>query len=187
MEIPRTVAKWRTLCAAAQMFVLADENLVEQAHMAVAGASTHYAGHPMIPEVVCLCGSTRHLAAFLDWQRILTMNGSVVVTIGCVLSGKDSDQAEAGVLLDELHKRKIDLADMVLILDIGGYMGSSTTSECEYALSQEKTVVRVSEAYPEYECPDLEAVLKRTFSIRASVTYDEDEGCHMPSLEVVRG
>jgi hypothetical protein len=40
---------------------------------------------------------------------------------------------ELKVRLDELHKRKIDLADEVLILNVGGYLGESTRSELAYA------------------------------------------------------
>ena len=45
-------------------------------------------------------------------------------------------QAEAeGVkdVLDELHLRKIDLADRVLVVDVGGYIGESTRAEIDYA------------------------------------------------------
>jgi cell division protein FtsB len=42
--------------------------------------------------------------------------------------------------LDELHKRKIDLADEVLILNVGGYIGESTKSELEYARANGKTI-----------------------------------------------
>lgn len=36
--------------------------------------------------------------------------------------------------LDELHKRKIDLADEVFVLNVGGYIGKSTQSEIAYAV-----------------------------------------------------
>ena len=36
-------------------------------------------------------------------------------------------------MLDELHLRKIDLADTVWILNVGGYIGESTRKELEYA------------------------------------------------------
>lgn len=51
--------------------------------------------------------------------------------------GHDSEQK---VLLDELHKRKIDVADRVLVLNVGGYIGSSTRSEIEYAEWFEKPI-----------------------------------------------
>ena len=38
-------------------------------------------------------------------------------------------------MLDELHKRKIDLADRVLVLNVGGYIGDSTRSEIEHERS----------------------------------------------------
>jgi hypothetical protein len=43
-------------------------------------------------------------------------------------------------LFDELHKRKIDLADEVMVLNVGGYIGDSTRSEIEYAVKTGKTV-----------------------------------------------
>ena len=42
--------------------------------------------------------------------------------------------------LDELHLRKIDLADEVFILNVGGYIGDSTRSELDYARAQGKPV-----------------------------------------------
>lgn len=42
--------------------------------------------------------------------------------------------------LDELHKRKIDLADEILMLNVGGYLGSSTRSEIEHVISVGKTI-----------------------------------------------
>ena len=43
-------------------------------------------------------------------------------------------------MLDELHKRKIDLADEILVLNVGGYIGESTRSEIEYAKAHNKTI-----------------------------------------------
>lgn len=48
--------------------------------------------------------------------------------------------AEQKIALDELHKRKIDLADEVLVLNVGGYIGDSTRSEIEYAKVHGKPV-----------------------------------------------
>jgi hypothetical protein len=47
---------------------------------------------------------------------------------------------EQKIQLDELHKRKIDLADEVLVLNVGGYIGSSTRSEIEYAIAHNKPI-----------------------------------------------
>jgi hypothetical protein len=42
--------------------------------------------------------------------------------------------------LDALHLRKIDLADEVLILNVGGYIGESTSRELDYAIRHNKVV-----------------------------------------------
>lgn len=100
------------------------------------------------PEIVVLCGSTRFYDAFQEANYNLTMAGKIVLSVGFYPHSKaihghgegvghDSPEKDA---LDELHKRKIDLADRVLVLNIGGYIGSSTRSEIEYALAHSKPV-----------------------------------------------
>jgi len=36
-------------------------------------------------------------------------------------------------MLDDMHKRKIDMADSIFVINVGGYIGESTRSEIEYA------------------------------------------------------
>ena len=43
-------------------------------------------------------------------------------------------------MLDDMHKRKIDLADEIFVINAGGYIGPSTGSEIEYALKANKPV-----------------------------------------------
>ena len=96
---------------------------------------------PGRPTITVLCGSTRFGEAFREANLRETMAGRIVLSIGCDLRSDHelwSDKSEAEVEqiktnLDALHKRKIDLADEVLILNVGGYIGSSTRSELEYA------------------------------------------------------
>jgi len=44
-------------------------------------------------------------------------------------------------MLDNMHKRKIDMADAIYVINVGGYIGESTRSEIEYATKQGKTVM----------------------------------------------
>ena len=99
------------------------------------------------PKIICLCGSTRfiHQFAVLQWE--LEKDG--YITLGLHLlpdnyPGVTADHmAETeGVKeqMDELHKRKIDLCDQVLVLNIGGYIGESTRSEIDYAIAHGKPV-----------------------------------------------
>lgn len=95
--------------------------------------------------IVCLCGSTRFMETFFDEGWRLTLEGKIVLSVGVWRKGP-ADHAgewiseEVKHRLDELHKRKIDLADEVLILNVGGYIGESTRSEIEYAKQQGKPI-----------------------------------------------
>ena len=112
------------------------------------------------PTITVLCGSTRFYDVFREQNLRLTLAGHIVLSIGCDTKS-DSDLITAGEMdvtedlksrLDELHKRKIDLADEVLVVsDASGYYGESTRSEIEYARAQCKPVhflVDVDEEVP---------------------------------------
>ena len=51
-------------------------------------------------------------------------------------------------MLDDMHKRNIDMADGIFVINGGGYIGESTRSEIEYALSQGKTVNYLEKVEP---------------------------------------
>lgn len=100
----------------------------------------------MKPQIVCLCGSTRFMEAFQKANLDFTLEGKIVLSVGCNTKS-DSDLMAMGQLteekkrmLDELHKRKIDLCDLVFVLNVGGYIGSSTASEIMYAKEHGKPV-----------------------------------------------
>lgn len=94
------------------------------------------------PRIVCLCGSTRFYEAFQQANYDLTMAGQIVLTVGCdtKLGPGLGITDEQKVQLDELHKRKIDLADRVFVLNVHGYIGESTRSEIDYATAHGKPV-----------------------------------------------
>ncbi len=93
------------------------------------------------PPVVTLCGSTRFVDYFNHWRKELTFRGEIVLSIELVIpqthqqDPQHSDYATK-LMLDELHKRKIDLSDYIFVLNVGGYIGDSTRSEIEYAESK---------------------------------------------------
>ena len=43
-------------------------------------------------------------------------------------------------MLDDMHKRKIDMADEIYVINVGGYIGDSTRSEIQYAEEHGKPV-----------------------------------------------
>ena len=100
------------------------------------------------PKIVCLCGSVRFSEEFRKANSTETLAGNIVLSIGCNMK---TDTETFGNLsqdelndikckLDELHKRKIDLADEILVLNVDGYIGDSTRSEIQYAIAHNKPI-----------------------------------------------
>ncbi len=88
-----------------------------------------------LPPIVVLCGSLRFARAWKEETRRLTLEGKIVLGVGC-----QGHTPEEKARLDALHFRKIDLADEVRILNVGGYIGDSTTNELMYAIASGKPV-----------------------------------------------
>ncbi len=90
-------------------------------------------------KVVTLCGSTKFKDDFMRVQKELTLQGYIVISVGLFgHSGNNEVWAEdTKEMLDDMHKRKIDMADEIYIINKNGYIGSSTGSEIEYAKSKE--------------------------------------------------
>ena len=89
------------------------------------------------PEIVCSCGSTRFVDEMRAANRDLTFSGVIVVAPGEANELITNDQKTA---LDALHLRKIDLADRVLVVNPGGYVGESTSREIAYAQATGKPI-----------------------------------------------
>ena len=99
--------------------------------------------------VITLCGSTRFKKEFMEAQKRLTLKGNIVISVG--LFGHSGDEevwdgmdegtlSKTKAMLDDMHKRKIDMADEIFVINVGGYIGESTKSEIEYAISHGKKV-----------------------------------------------
>lgn len=100
-------------------------------------------------KVVTLCGSTRFRDEFMAAQKKLTLQGYIVISVGLFGHSGDNEvweNMDEGTLtktkemLDDMHKRKIDMADEIFVINVGGYIGSSTRSEIEYAEKEGKPV-----------------------------------------------
>lgn len=100
-------------------------------------------------KVITLCGSTRFKDAFMQTQKKLTLEGNIVISVGLFGHSGDSEvwegmsedtRTKTKIMLDDMHKRKIDMADEIFVINVGGYIGSSTRSEIEYAHATGKPV-----------------------------------------------
>lgn len=88
-------------------------------------------------EIVCLCGSARFADEFRAVAQALALTGVIVVAPADL---EHPPTAAEKAVLDALHLRKIDLADRVLVVNPGGYLGESTRREIAYARSRGKPV-----------------------------------------------
>jgi hypothetical protein len=93
-------------------------------------------------KVITLCGSTKFKDEFIAEQKRLTLEGYIVISVGLFGHSGDSEawSDDTKIMLDDMHKRKIDMADEIFVINVGGYIGSSTRSEIEYAIKTNKVV-----------------------------------------------
>lgn len=92
--------------------------------------------------VITLCGSTRFKEQFIEAQKRLTLEGNIVISVGLFGHSGDNEVWNEGTkeMLDDMHKRKIDMADEIFVINVGGYIGQSTRSEIKYAKAHGKKV-----------------------------------------------
>ena len=111
--------------------------------------------------IITLCGSTRFKDEFMEAQKRLTLEGNIVISVGLFGHSGDNEvweNMDEGTLtrtkemLDDMHKRKIDMADAIYVINEDGYIGGSTRGEIRYAASQGKEI-RYLEAPAELRCP----------------------------------
>ena len=100
-------------------------------------------------KLITLCGSSRFKEDFFKVQKDLTLKGNIVISLGLFGHSGDNEvweNMDEGTLtntkkmLDDMHKRKIDMADEIFVVNVGGYIGESTKSEIEYAKIHGKKV-----------------------------------------------
>jgi len=93
-------------------------------------------------KIITLCGSTKFRDEFIAEQKRLTLEGNIVISVGLFGHSGDNEVWSETIkeMLDDMHKRKIDLADEIFVINVGGYTGVSTKSEIEYALKTGKTI-----------------------------------------------
>lgn len=108
----------------------------------------------MKPKIICICGSSRFadLHSIMKWELEKAGQGKVIcLMINFLPTWYAEEQGwkgfhhfgeQAGLkeMLDELHLRKIDLADEIFVINKDGYIGESTRREIEYAKAKDKPV-----------------------------------------------
>lgn len=93
-------------------------------------------------KVITLCGSTKFKDDFIREQKRLTLEGNIILTVGLFGHSGDNEVWNEGVkeMMDDMHKRRIDMSDEIFVINKNGYVGLSTKSEIEYAVKTGKKV-----------------------------------------------
>ena len=93
-------------------------------------------------KVITLCGSTKFKEQYLEAQKRVTLEGNIVISVGLFGHSGDDEVWSEGTkaMLDDMHLRKIDMADEIFVINVGGYIGESTRREIAYAKNTGKSV-----------------------------------------------
>ena len=93
-------------------------------------------------KIITLCGSTKFKDQFIQAQKELTLAGNIVISVGLFGHSGDEEVWNDGIkeMLDDMHKRKIDMADAIMVIDVDDYIGISTRQEINYAKSKGKCI-----------------------------------------------
>lgn len=93
-------------------------------------------------KVITLCGSTKFKDDFIREQKRLSLEGNIIISVGMFGHSGDNEvwDNDTKEMLDDMHKRKIDMSDEIFVINKDGYIGSSTKSEIEYAVAHGKKV-----------------------------------------------
>lgn len=95
-------------------------------------------------KVITLCGSTKFKDEFLKAQRDLTLQKNIVISVGMFGHADNEYQTvitdEVKKMLDEMHKRRIDMADEIFVINVNDYIGANTRNEISYAKKTGKKV-----------------------------------------------
>lgn len=91
--------------------------------------------------IVCLCGSTRFMDAYIKAQKDETLRGKIVLSVGLFGHNEGLDMnGPVKKMLDELHMDKIDMAHEILVISEKCYIGESTKREIDHARAMGKVV-----------------------------------------------
>jgi hypothetical protein len=92
-------------------------------------------------KVVTLCGSTHFKEEYIRKQEELTLQGIIVVSVGVFVHADNVKVSpKTAEMLCDMHKRKIDMADEILVINKNCYVGQGTQDQIDYAISKGKKV-----------------------------------------------
>lgn len=93
-------------------------------------------------KIITICGSLKFKNEILAISEKLELAGNVVIApIYPTNEDKDAYTEEEVEILDKMHKEKIKISDAIYVVNVDGYIGSSTKSEIEFAQKLGKEII----------------------------------------------
>lgn len=93
-------------------------------------------------KIITVCGSHKFKKEMIEITEKMALEGNCMITpIELTMKDKDSYTEAQALLLDQMHKEKIKLADAILVVNVNDYIGKSTNSEIEFAKSLKKEIL----------------------------------------------
>lgn len=93
-------------------------------------------------KIITVCGSYKFKKEMMEITEKMALKGNCMITpIDLTKHDKDAYTEEEILMLGKIHREKIKLSDSILVVNVDGYIGSSTSSEIEYAKSLDKEIL----------------------------------------------
>lgn len=94
-------------------------------------------------KIITVCGSLRFYKEMMEITEKVELQGNcmLVPIYNPNKPNKDVFTEEEALMLDKMHKERIKLADAILVVNVDGYVGSSTKNEIEFAKSLNKEII----------------------------------------------
>ena len=98
-------------------------------------------------KIITICGSMKFIKEMIEISEKVELQGNVVLMpiYNPSRPNKDSFTNKEILILDKMHRERIKLSDAILVVNVEGYIGSSTKSEIEFAKSLNKEILYYSE------------------------------------------
>lgn len=93
-------------------------------------------------KIITICGSLKFQKEMMQISEELELQGNCVLSpIYPTRPDKAAYTEEELLLFDKMHKEKIKLSDAIFVVNVDGYIGSSTKNEIEYAKAHGKEIL----------------------------------------------
>lgn len=96
-------------------------------------------------KIITICGSMKYMSEMTTITKKLVEEGNCVLTPVLLKDRDKKINEEDKKILKKIHFRKIEMSDIVFILNKDDYIGESTKLEIEYAEMLNKEIVYYSE------------------------------------------